>query len=242
MHNNETTKTANTRSDSDTKSVILIRRNTHCAVCNKQFEVARVGKLYCSHRCKQFGFNHKNEIQEILKIRMLEYNPEIISFFIDDYVLYNKRQITLKRFKELEKKKLEWECINTEILQKQKLGIHVDEYSFAKYARYKLTENEEFELYNAESELDENFLMLQSKELSLEQWSFIKFKYSVIDDNSLFEIISSLSKEYLDQLTIKENSDSKNNLGFRIKNEFIEHCNLIANGKVQFVKKNEENN
>jgi predicted nucleic acid-binding Zn ribbon protein len=47
-----------------TKSVI----NSHCIVCNSLFTNKRIGKLYCSNKCKQYRFNHKQQLQEQMPV------------------------------------------------------------------------------------------------------------------------------------------------------------------------------
>jgi hypothetical protein len=39
------------------KTVMPQVLNTHCIVCGVEFPRKRSGKLYCSSRCKQFGYN-----------------------------------------------------------------------------------------------------------------------------------------------------------------------------------------
>ena len=40
-------------------------KNRACIVCGAGFSIPRSGKLYCSKRCKQFSFYHREEIIEI---------------------------------------------------------------------------------------------------------------------------------------------------------------------------------
>src|SRR4051794_24989605 len=90
----------------DTNSVTLNVANTHCIVCGSAFEPARKGKLYCSPRCKQFGYYHKFEISQVISAREMAINPKPISFFIEDYIEYNKKQKLVRRYANLKRKNL----------------------------------------------------------------------------------------------------------------------------------------
>ena len=57
-----------------------------------------MNKLYCSNRCKQFGYNHKTEINQALAASERGINQKPIFFFIDEYSSMNKKQKMLKRY------------------------------------------------------------------------------------------------------------------------------------------------
>ena len=61
---------------SDTNSVTPPLRNTHCFICGKPFNTERFGKLYCSAKCKQFGYNHKERLNPPKQLHV-----EIFLFF-----------------------------------------------------------------------------------------------------------------------------------------------------------------
>lgn len=140
----------------DTNLVTALTRNTHCIVCGTAFPIARMSKLYYSHRCKQFGYNHKHEISQALVTRERAINPKPLSFFIDEYTAYNKTQKLHKRYRDLEKKRLSWEEANQELLLKQKYGLTASNYLSDQFTRKKLTDDDEGELYEAERILPED--------------------------------------------------------------------------------------
>jgi hypothetical protein len=112
-------------------------------------------------------------------------------------------------------------------------------YLFDTYVRKKLTEDEEGELYDIETVLDERLIDLAPKELSLEQWSFIKSLHPSVDNLSFFEIVCSLSKQFLSQLSLSSDEINSNSEHLLIKNKFRNHCNLIASGVIKFQKRQE---
>lgn len=237
MENALDTRSVTTNNHSDTNSVTPTLLNTHCIVCGKAFQVARMSKLYCSARCKQFGYNHKTEITQALASRQKGINPKPMIFLIDDFTLYDKIQKRIKRFRELAKKRFTWESIDQEIRLRQKIDLPVNDYLWNSYISKKLTENEENELSNNENELEEHVIDLDLKELSLEQWSFIKSLHETLDELAFLRFVSSLSKEFLGQLNYSEKTTSGNNEYLVIKNKFVNHCNLIATGIIKFEKK-----
>lgn len=223
--------------ESVTNTAKQITLNTHCIVCGTAFPTARMGKLYCSPRCKQFGYNHKHEISQALATRERGISPKPLSFFIDDYMAYNKTHRLLKRYRELEKKRLSWEEANQEIKLRHQCGLSSPDYLWDRYTGRKLTEAEESELYDAECTLPEEVLGLNLKDLSLEQWSFIKSLHLNLDDPSFLEVSSSFSDSFIKQLTINNGSCDNSPEELIIKNKFNNHCNLIALGIITFVKR-----
>jgi len=220
----------------ETKSVTATVVNTHCIVCGKQFEVPRMSKLYCSTRCKQFGYNHKNEISQAIAAKK-GISSTFMTFLIDDFTVYNHKQRILKRYRELKKKKGQWESTTEEIKERQNLDLPIRSYLFDQLVNKKLTEDEENELYGNEMELDERLMELNSRELSLEQWSFIKSLYPSLDEIAFFELTSSLSSEFVGHLNLFKDESKGNNVNLIIKNKFMNHCNLIADGVIKFVKR-----
>ena len=83
---------------SDTNTVTNNLRNSHCIICGKPFNTARMGKLYCSTKCKQFGYNHKDIINQPANICGTGINAKPQTFYIDEFQFYNKRQKMLKRY------------------------------------------------------------------------------------------------------------------------------------------------
>ena len=218
--------------NSDTSTI----RNTHCIVCGVAFVHARVGKLYCSNRCKQFGYNHREKIKQVLETKKEGINKQPIVFLIDDYIAYNKSFKSLKRYRELDKKQANWEAVDKEIRSCDKIGIRPRDYKLDSWASSRLTENEDGEFYNLETELDENLRHLDLKDLSLEQWSFIKSIYPHLNNLGLTQLISSLSEDFIAQLNLRED-DLTEHIEFRvIKNKYVNHCNLISEGIIRFEK------
>jgi len=236
MSFNIATNSITKSNNSITNSVIHILGNTACIVCGTAFQAARVGKIYCSPRCKQFGYNHKDQISRSLKAKSIGILAKPQIFFIEDFNSYTKNQRILKTFRELSKKKQRWELANQELKEKERLEMPISNYFLESYSNKKLTENEETDLYNAETELDEQIIDLNPKELNIEQWSFIKSLYPSLDNISFFELVCSLSVDFLSQLTISEESNIKNLDKLVIKNKFLNHCNLIASGVINFKK------
>lgn len=219
------------------KSVTTNFRNTACIICGTAFQAERKGKLYCSPRCKQYGYNHKFQISHTLAARELGINPKPLIFFIDDYTAYSKTQKLLKRYRDLKKKKMSWEEANQELILKQKYSLPSSNYLWDQFTSKKLTDDEESEFYEAENFLPEEIISLNLKEFSLEQWSFIKSLHPNLDDTAFFEISDSLSDNFIKQLSL--NKISLNNIAEEliIKNKFTNHCNLIAMGIITFIKK-----
>jgi len=220
-----------------TKSVTLIR-NSHCIICGKPFPVARMGKLYCSAICKQFGFNYKEQISRMVNNAGSGINSEPSTFYLDDYLYYDNKQRMLKKYRQLKEKSEKWKNTDNEISAKQSSEVPITNFTWNLYTTGKLTEDEEFELYDLENEIEPELMELKLKELSIEQWSFIKSLNPSFDEIALCQLIASLSINFFSQLNIETKNAEKNEL-LIIKNKFINHCNLIANGQIQFIKKKE---
>jgi predicted nucleic acid-binding Zn ribbon protein len=238
MNNIQDLQSGRISQDPDTKSVTPSILNTHCIVCGSAFETARAGKLFCSPRCKQFAYNHKSEIIQALEKRDRGISPKPLTFFIDDFFRYDNMQRMLRRYRELKKKNSDWESANQELKTRNQMQVHISSYLIDSYVGKKLTEEEDSELYNAETELDDEIIELNPRELSIEQWSFIKSLHPSLDELSFFSLVSSMSKEFLNQLKLSE-SESKQGGYVTIKNKFINHCNLIATGVIKFGKREE---
>jgi hypothetical protein len=71
---------------------------TQCIVCNTLFTKPRVGKMYCSNRCKQFGYNHNGSEK---KINLLNEEPKAVKkrrININEYLFYREMVEQIKRF------------------------------------------------------------------------------------------------------------------------------------------------
>ena len=223
-----------------TNPVTTSLRNSHCIICGKPFDIERMGKLYCSAKCKQFGYNHKEKLFQGSNIDGKGINAKPQSFYLDDFLFYDKRQKMLKRYKELMYKKAQRELAENEISNCTKAGIEAKTYTWQNYTSKKLTETEENELYEIENDLEDEIRSLNLKEISLEQWSFIKSLYPDIQGISLCELIASFSTDYFSQLNLNP-ANHYTNENVTIKNKYINHCNLIADGLIRFVKMDSNN-
>ena len=228
-------KNAITSNISDTDTVTPFHRNSHCIICGTPFNTARMGKLYCSSKCKQIGYNHKEEIFQSKSIAGKGINAKPQTFYLDEFQFYDKRRKMLKRYKELMRKKNQSELAESEISNYKKVGIQANDYTWKNYISYKLTDDEEGELYDLETEIEEEIKSLNLNEISIEQWSFIKSLHPDMEGISLCELIASISKGFFSQLNLSP-IDHYTNENVTIKNKFINHCNLIGEGVIKFVK------
>lgn len=220
---------------SDTNTVTTNLRNSHCIICGKPFETARMGKLYCSAKCKQFGYNHKEKILQFERIAGIGINAKPQTFYLEDFQFYNESRKRVKRYKELSSKQQRWELAKAEIRNSEITGFPATNYTWEIYNSKKLSEDEDGELYELETELDDELKLLNLKEISIEQWSFIKALYPSLDNISLCELIDSFGNSFFSQLDLRAN-DGKINANVTIKSKFINHCNLIADGIIRFIK------
>ena len=115
--------------------------------------------------------------------------------------------------------------------------MEVSDYTWNSYTSNQLTENEESEIYDIESEVDEEILSIKLEEVSLDEWSFIKSLYPQLDEISFYRTISSLGNEFLRELNLRPHNPKERSEHSVIKNRFINHCNLIAEGKIIFIPK-----
>ncbi len=226
----------------DTNTVTDTLRNSHCIICGTPFNTARVGKLYCSDKCKQFSYNHKEKIFRSKNISGTGISAKPQTYYIEDFQFYNDRRRMLKRYKELCYKRTTWESAENEIENCERSGSQAQAYTWNIYNSRKLSDNEEGELNELETNIEDEIVNLKFKELSIEQWSFIKSLHPSFDGISLCEIIASLGTGFFSQLTLNP-PDRNTNQNVIIKNKYINHCNLIVEGLIKFVKKpvNEEN-
>ena len=220
----------------DTNTVTGSLRNSHCIICGTPFNTARMGKLYCSAKCKQFGYNHKEKIFQAENISGIGINAKPQTLFLEDFQFYDKRQKMLKRYKELSNKKNKWELAKDEIHNCNNSGLTAKNYTWEIFNSKKLSENEEGELYDLEMEIEEEIMPLNLREISIEQWSFIKSLYPSFDGISLCELINSFGNDFFSQLNLSP-ADRNTNENVIIKNKYVNHCNLIAEGLIKFVKK-----
>lgn len=222
---------------SATNSVTSTLKNSRCIICGTAFQTARASKLYCSNKCKQFGYTHKEKIKSLFPNSFDGINEKTESFYIDEFSLYDKRFKLLKRYRELKRKDDQRENAEVEIKMRQQVGLEISKYLWDTYTTKQLTQKEEDEIEQDENEFDEEFLLLSLKELTLEQWSFLKSLYSDLDELSFYRTASSLSREFINELNLNPIDNEERDVVSVIKKRFINHCNLIVEGKIKFIQK-----
>ena len=211
---------------------------TQCIVCNTLFTKPRVGKMYCSNRCKQFGYNHKglqkgitltNEEQKPVKKRRIN---------INEYFFYRETVEQIKRFKELTRRNCRFEEENMKIQLRENMGIPQSPESIILNNVCQLREDELDELEILKDKVY-NFSNFEIQNLSLEKWSFFKIMNPKLDFENLFKLICQFSSEYISQLNFValDLDETVDNLG--IKKKYIQHCNAISEGVIRFYNKNE---
>ncbi|MFN6387507.1 MAG: hypothetical protein ACK4X2_04255 [Bacteroidota bacterium] len=209
---------------------------TQCIVCNTLFTKPRVGKMYCSNRCKQFGYNHKGSEK---KINLLNEEPKTFKkrrININEYFCYREMIEQIKRFKELTRRNCRFQEEDIKIRLRENMGIPQSPESIILYNVCQLREDELDELEILKDKVS-NFSNFESQNLSLEKWSFFKIMNPKLDFENLFKLICQFSSEYISQLNFiaLDPDETVDNLG--IKKKYIEHCNAINEGVIQFYNK-----
>ena len=187
-------------------------------------------------------YNHKDKIKETLIKEDMGISAKPLSYSLDDFNAYNRAQKMISRHQALTKKKMEWDAAEQELRLKQEFGVQHRSHTWEIFTAGKLTDLEESELDDLDTDLYEDLLELKLRELSIEQWSFIKSLYPSLDEVSFFQIIASLSKGFMAHLNTNGFQELENNENCVIKNKFINHCNLLAGGVIKFEKKSIEEN
>jgi hypothetical protein len=227
------TKRGNRNSNNSVKKSFL---KTECIVCNTLFTKPRVGKMYCSNRCKQFGYNHKGSEK---KINFLNEEPKAVKkrrININEYFCYREMVEQIKRFKELTRRNCRFEEEDIKIRLRENMGILQSPESIILNNVCQLREDELDELEILKDKVS-NFSNFESQNLSLEKWSFFKIMNPKLDFENLFKLICQFSSEYISQLNFiaLDPDETVDNLG--IKKKYIEHCNAINEGVIQFYNK-----
>jgi len=209
---------------------------TQCIVCNTLFTKPRVGKMYCSNRCKQFGYNHKGSEN---KITLFNEEPKTFKkrrININEYFCYREMVEQIKRYKELTRRNYRFEEEDIKIRLRENMGIPQSPESIILNNVCQLREDEFDELELLKDKVS-NFSNFEIQNLSLEKWSFFKVMNPKLDFENLFKLICQFSSEYISQLNFValDSDETINNLG--IKKKYIDHCNAINEGIVQFYNK-----
>lgn len=233
MSNIERYKSAKT---DNTNSLILVRNpviKTHCIVCNSAFTKPRAGKLYCSNRCKQFGYNHK-EIRLIESAQVINpKNKPFKKFRLEEYANFNEMVTDLKKYKELSKRHQKFQEEEHTMLVKSQMGIEIKQnYTLDHFLR-QLNKDELYELQYFNSNYPE-MKYLEAPSLTIEQWSFFKCLFNKLDEWDFFKTVCQISKDYISQLTLKSNT-SESLIGFtEVQEKYVNHCNQITERIIRF--------
>ena len=234
MNNNTVSKTANINNKSGYNKVNKSILNTQCIICKTEFLKPRSGKLYCSNRCKQFGYNHKDLKNEKLTEPIQIKKNRVKKILIEDYFFFQQLNLKIKRFKDLAKRNQRFEEEETKINIRNSLGLLQNPETIVSHNSLELNDTEIEELESLSDEI-KGLINFEAHNLSLEQWSFFKLLYPQFDNENLFRTISQFSKDYINQLNFASISDeTADNL--TIKNKFIEHCNQITERIIRFVE------
>jgi len=219
------------RSNSSVNNSLL---KTHCIVCNTLFTKPRVGKLYCSNRCKQFGYNHKQLMPGKKEVEFEKKNQSKKKVFLEDYSYYLQMNNKLKRFKELSRRNEKFKEEERKMNNRIALGLPLNhDYYSTSNMILELNSDELDELENLEVQLSQ-FINLESHCLTIEQWSYFKLLYSKLDKDSFFLTICQFSKDYINQLNFHPLDPDLVDGNLSIKEKYILHCNEIAQGRIQF--------
>jgi hypothetical protein len=207
--------------------------NTHCIVCKTPFNRARSSKLYCSGRCKQFGYNHKAELSKMRDSASINEKHKSIKLSQLDFEAYLINFQKVKRYKELLKRNQKFieEMKKSDI--RQEIGINYNSENDVYMKSQELDNHEVTEMSKLKKELKE-LTLLEPTYLTIEQWSFLKLLHKSLDNRVLFKLISNFSKEYIKELSLSvtnEDIDQKSN----IKEKFIAHCNYLTEGNVRIL-------
>jgi|GEM_PF-4255708 len=228
------------RYDSDktdnTSSLILVRNSvikTHCIVCNSAFLKPRAGKLYCSNKCKQFRFYHKEKFALEQKVLSFKHKRQVKKFSIEDYQRYLEMSVDLKKYKILKRRQEKFLAIQKEMNIKSQLGIIPEQKQTIDLFLYQLNTDEFYELEYFDSVYDD-LKSFDAPNLSIEQWSFLKLLFNNVAERDFFSLVCQISRDYIEQLNVKSISRvSESNLSV-IKSKFLIHCNEITNGLIRF--------
>jgi hypothetical protein len=223
-------------SRNSTNSVKKSVLKTHCIVCNSLFTKPRVGKMYCTNRCKQFGYNHKGLLKGITLANEQQKPVKKRRININEYFFYREMVEQIKRFKELTRRNCRFEEENMKIQLRENMGIPQSPESIILNNVCQLREDELDELEILKDKVY-NFSNFEIQNLSLEKWSFFKIMNPKLDFENLFKLICQFSSEYISQLNFValDSDETINNLG--IKKKYIDHCNAINEGIIQFYNK-----
>jgi hypothetical protein len=221
--------------ETSNKKVKKSLQNTHCIICKSEYTKARVGKIYCSNRCKQFGYNHKDDFNKNSVENLDDHKEKKRKILHSDFITYQLIGIKIKRFKELNKRNDSFLQEKKRLEIKKELEITQNhEYSTISHRLQELDCDEMNELDTLRTEVGE-FGYLENHYLKIEQWSFFRLMFPKMDNVTLYKIICQFSKDYIEELDFCTNTNESISNRLGIKNKFIHHCRLITEGFIKFV-------
>ncbi|WP_336516455.1 hypothetical protein [Pollutibacter soli] len=189
-------------------------KNTHCIICNKMFSNCRASKLYCSSKCRQFGYYHRAELKVIRQSQETNKTKAVIDFSLADYRDYIKIQEKVKSYQKLESH------FKPATPGTDRWQLYYDNPACA------LT----FERRGIPSRL----FNLKIPHLSIEQWSFIKFLYGELNKIEFIELASSLSSAFLRHLEIPEILKGSQKID-PVTVNYLRHLEKIVCGNLRFI-------
>jgi hypothetical protein len=203
--------------DSIADSVTIMRiKNTSCIICGSTFMIKRAGKLYCSSRCRQAGYYHKDKIFALRKSQYPGNSNGIFSFRLKEYQLYCQYQERIRSYRRLER-------------QFENLQPGTDEWN-------KWYKNPNCALSWERKKIPAKIINLAPISLSIEQWSFLKSLYPGLNLVSFIEFVAYLSHDFFNELTTEEGSNFKHQLKISpIKIKYRHHLNKIVSGEIRFI-------
>jgi hypothetical protein len=234
MSNEKVTKTVKTNNTNGKDSVFNSVLKTNCIVCNTAYLKPRVGKLYCSNRCKQFGYNHKERKLEQLPETNKEVRRTQRRFLLKDYAYFVEMNVKLKRYRELSKRFEKFKDEEKRMYLEREYGIQSDQRNAFNYYQYQLNESELYEFETLQDEL-EMYKNLEPQNLTIEQWCFFKALFKKMPNENLFTIICQFSKDYIKQLNIMPMDLESTSEQINIKRNYLYLCNEITDGVIQFL-------
>ncbi len=192
-------------------------KNTHCIICGEPFDKARASKLYCSKKCRQAAYYHKDKIDAIRKSQSKGISDQIQTFSMKEYKEYNRIRDRLRNYRTL-----------------QSHFSDVEEGSPAWDLLYK---NPSCALTSERQKIPKQLWDARLPHLSIEQWSFIKSLYPLFNPTNFAELTCSLSSEFMNQIrSIDSAEGKKQHEKFQpIKNKYFHHLNKIVNGEINFI-------
>jgi hypothetical protein len=195
---------------------VLPIKNSRCIICGSTFSRDRAGKLYCSSRCRQTAYYHKDRIALLRESHSAGINAQLLTFLIKDYKKYLHYRDKIKEYKRL-----------------QSQFRHVEEGSQAWEMLYNSPNSA---LTWERKAIPKKIFELNIPYLSIEQWSFIKSLYPEMSPVNLIEFVCSLNRDFIDQLnsSVEGNNAKHTSNNFPIKNKYLHHLNKIVSGEVKF--------